>query len=423
MAQVTVVGAGYVGLTTAVCLAHVGHDVVCSDISVSRIAMLNRGEAPLTERGLPELVRSGLENGRLSFTNDNLKAVEKAEFTFLCLPSPRGQNGAADTSFIEQVAAEIGPHLVAGSIVINKSTVPVGSTRVVADALARDDVVAVSNPEFLREGSAVHDFLHPDRIVIGSDDEASAIKVSALFLKIPAPLIVTDPPTAETIKYASNAFLATKISFANAVAALCEAVGADVRDVVLGMGYDSRIGPAFLKPGPGWGGSCLPKDAAALVRMADDAGYDFGLLKGAISANEDQFRRVVDKVVHLAGGSAGGRRIALWGLTFKAGTDDLRQSPALAVAARLTELGATIRAYDPTVSAALEGIEVCADPYSACEQADALVIGTEWDEFRWLDFDKVGNLMASRAVVDARNLLDSAMLRRLGFDYTGIGCS
>ena len=245
MSQIAVIGAGYVGLTTAVCLAHVGHHVVCSDISESRVATLQRGEAPLTEQDLTELLRSGVDGDRLSFTTDNKKAVEEAEFTFLCLPSPTTPSGGADTSYIEEAAREIGPHLLSESIVINKSTVPVGSTHLVARALGRSDVVAVSNPEFLREGSAVHDFLHPDRIVIGAEDESSAIKVSALFLKIPAPLIVTDPATAETIKYASNAFLATKISFANAVAALCEAVGADVRQVVLGMGYDSRIGPAL----------------------------------------------------------------------------------------------------------------------------------------------------------------------------------
>jgi UDPglucose 6-dehydrogenase len=421
--RIAVIGAGYVGLTTAVCLAHVGHQVVCSDISADRVAMLQRGEAPFTEQGLAQLLRSGVAANCLSFTTDNTGAVANAEFTFLCLPSPAGPGGGADTSYIENVATEIGPHLASESIVINKSTVPVGSTRVVARAIGRSDVVAVSNPEFLREGSAVQDFLHPDRIVIGSEDEVTAIKVSGLFLKIPAPLIITDPATAETIKYASNAFLATKISFANAIAALCEALGADVRQVVLGMGYDTRIGAAFLKPGPGWGGSCLSKDAAALVRMADDAGYDFALLKGAIAANEDQYRRVVSKAVRLAGGSLEGRRVALWGLTFKAGTDDLRDSPALAVAARLKDLGATIRAYDPTVAGPLGDIEICADPYSACEQAAVLILVTEWDEFRWLDFDKVGGLMAKKGMVDARNLLESASIRRLGFEYAGIGCA
>src|SRR5438067_2051755 len=246
-----------------------------------------------------------------------------------------------------------------------------------------------------------------DRIVIGSDDSASAIRVASLFERLEAPLIVTDPPSAETIKYASNAFLATKISFINAVANLCEAVGADVREVVLGMGYDKRIGFEFLKPGPGWGGSCFPKDTRALVRIAEDAGYDFGLLKGVIAVNEEQHARVVAKVLALSGGSVDGVTVAAWGLTFKARTDDRRDSPALHVIDRLVDRGARIRAYDPTVRGALGGIDVCDDPYAACEGAHVLAVLTEWDEFRWLDFRKVRDVMARPAIVDARNLLDS----------------
>ena len=298
---------------------------------------------------------------------------------------------------------------------INKSTVPVGSTRVVERALGRDDVSVVSNPEFLREGSAVHDCLHPDRIVIGGDDQAAAIRVAALFEDLQAPLIVTDPASAETIKYAANAFLATKISFVNAVANLCEAVGADVREVVLGMGYDKRIGFEFLKPGPGWGGSCFPKDTRALVRIAEDAGYDFGLLKGVIAVNDEQFERVTGKVERLAGGSVDGAVVGVWGLTFKARTDDLRDSPSLEVIRRLWPAGRQVRAYDPTVTASLvpiAGVEVCADPYAACEGAAVLVVLTEWDEFRWLDFDKVAGALVAPSIVDARNLLDPAPLRR-----------
>jgi UDPglucose 6-dehydrogenase len=291
----------------------------------------------------------------------------------------------------------------------------------VQQALERDDVFVVSNPEFLREGSAVYDCLHPDRIVIGSDDNAAAVRVAALFERLEAPLIVTDPASAETIKYASNAFLATKVSFVNAVANLCEAVGADVREVVLGMGYDKRIGFEFLKPGPGWGGSCFPKDTRALVRIGEDNGYDFQLLRGVIGVNDEQYERVVAKVVRMAGGSLEGSAIGAWGLTFKARTDDLRESPALEVIRRLRERGATVKAYDPTRREALDGVEVCDDAYAACEGAAVLVVLTEWDDFRWVDLDKVKAVMAEPVIVDARNLLDPAVARRKGFTYEGLG--
>jgi UDPglucose 6-dehydrogenase len=287
-------------------------------------------------------------------------------------------------------------------------------------------VSVVSNPEFLREGSAVADFLNPDRVVIGADDQAAAIRVASLYIDVHAPYMVTDPASAETIKYASNAFLATKLSFVNAVAAVCEAVGADVKDVVLGMGYDKRIGQEFLKPGPGWGGSCFPKDVQALVRIAEDAGYDFGLLKGVVSVNEEQFDRVADKVVTAAGGSVDGKVIAAWGLTFKANTDDLRMSPSLQILRRLVERGALIKGYDPAVGETLRElpeVEIVDDAYAACEGASVLVLLTEWDEFKWLDLDKMTSLMTNRSVVDTRNLLDGAALRRRGFSYQGIGRS
>jgi UDPglucose 6-dehydrogenase len=421
MSRLAVIGAGYVGLTTAVCMAHLGHDVHCTDVSEDRIALLQAGRMPNHEKGLVELLGQGLESGRLTFSTDNAEAARTAEFTFLCVQTPQGDDGRADMTYIERAAEEIGPHLPEGSIVVSKSTVPVGSTHVVERALKRSDVTVASNPEFLREGSAVHDFLHPDRIVIGAADESTAIKISALFLRISAPLVVTDPPTAETIKYVCNAFLATKVSFVNAIAALCEAVGADVRQVILGMGYDPRIGSEFLRPGPGWGGSCFPKDTAALIRIAENAGYDFGILKGVVAANEDQRARVVEKTLRLAGGSLAGKRVALWGLTFKALTDDLRDSPALDIARLLSEEGGRIQAYDPTVSKPLDGLEICDDPYAACAGASVLVLATEWDEFRWLDFTKVREQMAAPVIVDARNLLEPAVLRRLGFAYEGIG--
>ena len=347
-----------------------------------------------------------------------------AEFVFLCVQTPQGDDGAADLTYIRQAATEIGPELAPECVVINKSTVPVGSTRVVEQALGRDDVFVVSNPEFLREGSAVHDCLNPDRIVIGSDDQAAAMRVAALFESLKAPLVITDPASAETIKYASNAFLATKVSFVNALANVCEAVGADVREVVLGMGYDKRIGFEFLKPGPGWGGSCFPKDTLAMVHIAEDAGYDFGLLRGVITVNDEQYLRMVAKVERAVGGSLTGCAVAVWGLTFKARTDDLRDSPAIEVIRQMQERGAKVRAYDPAADPAsptLSGIEVVADPYAACEGASVLVVLTEWDEFRWLDFAKVAGLMRTPRIVDTRNLLEPAAVRRRGFAYDGLG--
>ena len=423
---IAVIGTGYVGLTTGACLSHLGHDVVCSDVVAGKVEALNRGEIPILETGLEELVNEGRRSGQLRFVLGNASAVPDAEFVYLCVPTPQGPDGSADLSYIREAAAEIGPHLQMESIVINKSTVPVGSTRVVEQALGRSDVHVVSNPEFLREGTAVHDFLHPDRIVIGADDQSAAIRVAGLYLGLAAPLQVTDPASAETIKYASNAFLATKISYVNAIAAVCEAVGADVNDVVLGMGYDKRIGEAFLRPGPGWGGSCFPKDSHALVKIAEDSGYDFELLKGVIAVNEQQFERVADKIGAASGGDLDGTVVAVWGLTFKARTDDLRDSPALEIIRRLRARGARVQAYDPAIGAGtsdprLEGIEVHADPYAACDGAAVLAVLTEWDELRWLDFDKVAEQLTAKRIVDARNLLDRPPLVRRGFQVEGIG--
>jgi UDPglucose 6-dehydrogenase len=423
MSRIAVIGTGYVGLTTGACFAHIGHDVVCADIDADKVALLQRGEIPILEDGLDNLVREGIQDGRLSFVLGAEVAAAGCEFAYLCVPTPQGADGSADLSYIEDAARQIGPVLPSEAIVVNKSTVPVGSTRVVERALGRSDIAVVSNPEFLREGSAIHDFLNPDRIVIGAEDQAAAVRVSSLYLGITAPVIVTDPASAETIKYAANAFLATKISFINAVAAVCEAVGADIKDVALGMGYDSRIGHEFLKPGPGWGGSCFPKDTRAMVRIAEDAGYDFDLLKGVVAVNDEQFDRVAEKIVDLVGGSVEGKRVGAWGLTFKARTDDLRESPSLEILQRLAARGAIVRGYDPSMPGPIDGIEVVDDPYAAVEGAEVLAVLTEWDEFRWLDLDKVADVMAARNVLDARNLLDRAGLLRRGFEYQGIGRS
>jgi UDPglucose 6-dehydrogenase len=422
MSRIAIIGTGYVGLTTGACFAHLGHDVICADIDEVKVERLQRGEIPIVEAGLDKVVADGLKSGRLSFVVGAAAAARTAEFAYLCVPTPQSEDGSADLSYIERAAAEIALVLPTEAVVVNKSTVPVGSTKVVERVMNRPDVKVVSNPEFLREGSAVHDFLNPDRIVIGADDQAAAIKVASLYLGVAAPLIVTDTASAETIKYAANAFLSTKISFINAVAAVCEAVGADVNDVVLGIGYDKRIGHDFLKPGPGWGGSCFPKDTYAMIRIAEDAGYDFKLLRGVVEVNNEQRRRVVAKIAKAAGGSVAGKTIAVWGLTFKARTDDLRESPSLDIAAALIAAGATVRAYDPTVHVSdLNGIQVVPDPYAACEGADVLTVLTEWDEFRWLDIDKVASVMTNLAVVDARNLLDRNAVLRAGFTYQGIG--
>ena len=419
---IAVVGTGYVGLTTGACFSKLGHDVICADIVPEKIDSLKRGEIPIHEAGLEEIVREGIDSGKLTFVLGAENAVSNADFVYLCVPTPQGADGSADLTYLQAAARQISPKLQPGTIVVNKSTVPVGSTHLVERALGRSDISVVSNPEFLREGTAVDDFLNPDRVVIGSDDQAAAGRVAALYLGVRAPIMVTDPASAETCKYAANAFLATKLSFTNAIAAVCEAVGADVNDVLLGMGYDHRIGHEFLRPGPGWGGSCFPKDAKAIISIAEDAGYDFSLMRGVVAVNEEQFERIVRKVESVA--DIGGATVAMLGLAFKAGTDDVRESPSLEIARRLIAKGATVRGYDPAVkSLNMEGLDVVDDAYAACEGAVALVVATEWDDFKWLDLDKIGDSMAARNVVDARNLLDRGALRRRGFTYQGVGRS
>jgi UDPglucose 6-dehydrogenase len=430
---VAVIGAGYVGLPTAATLAHFGHHVVLAERDGKRLAALRSGRMPIVEVDLDQLVAESVEAGNLAFTESAVDAVVGAEFVFLCVPTPQGADGSADLSYVEAAAKEIGAHLDSGAIVVNKSTVPVGSATMVEQVIGRPDIRVVSNPEFLREGTAVVDSLHPDRIVVGADDSQAAARVGELFSNTGAPLIVTDATTSETIKYASNAFLATKLSFVNALAAVCEEVGADVRDVMLGLGYDKRIGFEFLRPGPGWGGSCLPKDTRALLHIAHEAGYDFSLLAGAIASNEQQLARVVAKVESACGGSVDGVTLGVWGLTFKANTDDRRDSPSLQIAHRLVALGATVQAFDPTVAVPpgdeaadlvpddLRDLALRSDPYEAVAGAAAVVVLTEWDEFRWLDYARVLSVMERPSIVDARNLLDPAAVRRLGFTYDGIG--
>lgn len=419
---IAVIGSGYVGLTTGACFSHLGHKVTCADVVEAKVESLQRGEIPIYEAGLEELVRAGMSNGNLSFVLGSEKAVRDVDFVYLCVPTPQTAEGSADLRYLTAAAKQISSYLQPGTVVVNKSTVPVGSTRLVEQALGRSDIPVVSNPEFLREGSAVDDFLHPDRVVIGSDDDAAARRVASLYVDCGAPIMVTDPASAETCKYAANAFLATKLSFTNAIAAVCEAVGADANDVLLGMGYDHRIGHEFLRPGPGWGGSCFPKDSRAIISIAEDAGYDFALMRGVIQANDEQFDRIVRKVESVT--SLDGGTVGVLGIAFKAGTDDTRESPAIEVMKRLLAKGAMVKAYDPAVASLnLDGVDVVGSAYAACEGASAIVVATEWDEFTSLDFDRVGTLVAERNMIDARNLLDRNALTKRGFTYQGVGFS
>ena len=423
--RIAVIGTGYVGLTTGACLAHLGHTVVCADIDADKIAKLRDGIIPIVELGLAELVTEGIASGRLSFVVGSVEAAKNCEVAFLCVPTPQGEDGSADLSYVQRASEEISAALPFEAIVVNKSTVPVGSTKVVEKALKRPDVKVVSNPEFLREGSAVQDFLKPDRVVVGSDDQAAAMKVASLYDGLSTRVIITDPASAETIKYAANAFLATKLSFINAIAAICEGVGADINDVVVGIGSDKRIGENFLRPGPGWGGSCFPKDSRALIKIAEDADYSFDLLKGVITVNDQQLDRVADKIRLAAGGNLSGKVVAVWGLTFKAGTDDLRDSPAIAIIERLMKLGARVQAYDPTVNVIRPGIPsdlvIAASCGEATAQADVLAVLTEWDEFKWVSASETSTHMTGKQIIDARNLLDRKDWERAGFTYQGIG--
>ena len=434
-ASLAVVGVGYVGLTTGACLASLGHDVTCADIDADKVARLQAGHIPIVEAGLDELVAEAVASGRLRFVTGAATAAADADIVFLCVPTPQSDDGAADLSYIEAAAGEIGPVLRPGAIVVNKSTVPVGSAAVVERVLQRSDVSVVSNPEFLREGSAVFDFLHPDRVVIGGDDPAAARVVAGLYEPLDTEILLTDAASAETIKYAANGFLAMKISFINAVAAMCEAVGADVADVIEGIGSDQRIGRAFLRPGPGWGGSCFPKDSRALISIAADHGYDFSMMRGVIEVNDEQRARMVAKVVAAAGREHTGQRplegvqVGALGLTFKAGTDDLRESPSLALLAELLQLGAVVNAYDPTTVGELNhtqrsqlgAMSLAPTALAAARGADVLVVLTEWPEFAGIDLAAVAAAMRGESVVDTRNLLEPATVRAAGLSYQGVG--
>ena len=419
--DVAIIGAGYVGLVTAAGLAHIGHRVRVGEASAQRVALLEAGEVPIYEQGLPDLLSRAVERGTLSYSTSNTEAVAGASLVFLCLPTPERPDGRADLEYVHAVIDELASIVDDGTLFVIKSTVPPGTVASLRKRLADlgSGAHIVSHPEFLREGKAVDDFMEPDRIVVGAYDRADAEQVASLYRSLETEVVITDPTSAEMIKYASNSYLAARLTFVNTLANVCEAVGADVLDVIQGMGLDHRIGPHFLQPGPGYGGSCFPKDTAALIGVAEDAGYEFDLLKAVIEADHEQRRRIVEKVRQAAGGGLRGRRVCLWGVAFKAGTDDVRESPALRIARLLIEDGADVVGYDP--EATTTEFAMADDPIAAAEGADVLLVATEWPEFGTLDMNRVASAMNGHRVVDARNLLDSAAVRAAGLDYWGLG--
>jgi UDPglucose 6-dehydrogenase len=431
--RVAMIGSGYVGLVSGACFADFGHDVVCVDKDLSKIERLNQGVMPIFEPGLAELVTGNAKSGRLRFTTDLAEAVADAEVVFIAVgtPSRRG-DGHADLSYVFAAAAEIAQHLKGYTVIVTKSTVPVGTgdevERIVREANPKAQFAVVSNPEFLREGAAIEDFKRPDRIVIGSEDEAARGVMSELYRPLflnQSPLLFTARRTAELIKYAANAFLATKITFINEIADLCEAVGANVQDVSRGIGLDNRIGSKFLHAGPGYGGSCFPKDTLALIKTAQDFGAPIRIVEAVAAVNDQRKRAMAKKVIAAAGGSVRGKTVGILGLTFKPNTDDMRDSPSLAVILALQDAGATIRAYDPEgveqAKTMITGIEYAANPYDAITGADVAVLITEWDAFRALDLDRVRDLMASPVMVDLRNVYNPADMAKHGIAYSSIG--
>ena len=429
MKNITVIGVGYVGLITGVCFADLGNRVVCVDINKDKIETLKQGTMPIYEPGLEELVARNVRAGRLSFTTSYAKGLQDAEFAFIAVGTPEGVDGEADLQYVRMAARSIAELMDHPLIIINKSTVPVGTGDWVSDIVREhrnDDVdfAVVSNPEFLREGAAISDFMTPDRIVLGSLDLDAAEKVAQLYLPLRATIMITDLRTAEMIKYASNAFLATRISFINEIANICEALGADVKEVATGMGYDQRIGHAFLDAGVGYGGSCFPKDVKALAYMAETKGRHPQLLNAVMEINHYQRQAVAGKLEE-ALGNLRGKTIGLLGLAFKPNTDDMREAPSTHVAGILQSAGARVRAYDPVAmkvaARMLPDVELADDAYELAEGCDALIVITEWNEFKNLDLARIRDLMKQPVLVDGRNIYDPATMKELGFHYRGVG--
>ncbi len=431
--KIAMVGTGYVGLVSGACFSEFGWDVVCVDNNSDKIAMLKHGRMPIYEPGLEDLVERNVAAGRLTFTTDLEAAVKDAQAVFIAVgtPSRRG-DGHADLSYVFQAAEDIARNADGYTVLVTKSTVPVGTGREVMKRIyaVRPDaeIEIASNPEFLREGSAIEDFMRPDRVVIGADTERAAEAVSALYRPLylrDTPIIKTSLETAELIKYAANTFLATKITFINEFADLCEKVGADVQDVAKGIGLDGRIGSKFLHAGPGYGGSCFPKDTAALVRSARDAGAPISIVEQVISINDNRKEAMARKIIDACDGDVSGKTIAVLGLTFKPNTDDMRDSPSLVIVPRLIEAGVTVRAFDPVgmdeAKKALDGPVWCRDAYDAMDGADAVAIVTEWNEFRALNLERVKSLLKKPVMIDLRNVYRPQQMRDTGFDYVSIG--
>jgi UDPglucose 6-dehydrogenase len=433
--RLAVIGCGYVGLVSGACFADFGHVVTCVDRDEAKVAALKRGEIPIFEPGLDDLVAANVRGQRLFFSQDIGEAVRGAEVVFIAVgtPSRRG-DGHADLSFVYSAAREIAAALDGFTVVVTKSTVPVGAgdevERIIAESRPDADFVVVSNPEFLREGAAISDFKRPDRIVVGTTDERARAVMSEIYRPLnlnQPPLFFVDRRTSELVKYAANAFLATKITFINEIADLCEKVGANVQDVARGIGMDNRIGSKFLHAGPGYGGSCFPKDTLALVKTGQDADSPLRIIETVAAVNEQRKRGMAKKVIAACGGSVRGKTIALLGLAFKPNTDDMRDAPSLAIVTALEDAGAKVRAHDPAgmdqARAQLPNVTLCADPYECARGAEALVIVTEWDAFRALDFKRLAELMASPSIVDLRNVYRPEDVRRRGFRYVGVGTS
>jgi UDPglucose 6-dehydrogenase len=430
--RVTMIGAGYVGLVSGACFADFGHHVTCVDKDAPKVAALNRGEIPIFEPGLADLVEANVREQRLRFAVDT-GSVGAAEAVFIAVgtPSRRG-DGHADLSFVYDAVREIAPLLSAAAVVITKSTVPVGTgdeiERILRENRPDADIQVVSNPEFLREGAAIQDFKHPDRIVVGTDDMRARAVVAELYRPLylnASPIFYVNRRTAELIKYAANAFLATKITFINEVADLCEQVGADVNEVARGMGLDNRIGGKFLHAGPGFGGSCFPKDTTALLKTAQDHGVALRIVEAVASVNDQRKRAMARKVVAALDGSVRGKTVAVLGLTFKPNTDDTRDSPAIPLITALQDQGATVRAYDPAgmeqAKPQLPGVQYCNGAYAAAEGAHAIVIATEWEQFRALDLDRLKTVMAQPVIVDLRNIYRTDEMKRAKFKYVAVG--
>ena len=425
--KISVIGTGYVGLSTATVLAELGNDVIAADVDKEKIDNLNRGIMPIFEPGIKELVKRNIKEKRLRFTHDNKEAIEHGEVIFICVGTPPKDNWETELKFIEAVAKEIAETMKSYKVIVHKSTVPVETGEKVKKIIQENtnvDFDVVSNPEFLREGSAIKDTMEPDRIVIGADSEKAIGIMKELYNPIKAPIIVTDIRSAELIKHASNSFLATKISFINAIANICELTGADIEKVAVGMGYDKRIGREFLNAGIGYGGFCFPKDVQAFVKIAEKCGYDFQMLKATSDINEEQKKNFVEKIKNSLK-DVKDKKIGVLGLAFKPNTDDMRFAPSIYVIQELQKDNAKIKAYDPEAmekaKSILNDVEFCKDPYEAAKDADALLILTEWDEFKELDLKKIKSLLKNPKIIDGRNIYNPEDLKKEGFTYISIG--